>query len=211
MMRSVAVLSAFALAGCVHEKVLEPAAGAALAPGSRSVAETASAGVTIRVTGDSWHGNLRSLERRVTPVRVVIDNRSGKTLRVGYGDFRLSGASGAHYAAMPPLQAGGTPSADVPPPYSRLYPDPWAGPFGYEPPHDAAIYASVPQRLPMQDVLADALPEGVVRDGERVAGFIYFQSVTGSESAVEFEMNLSDASDGQAFGRVAIPFQTAQR
>ena len=33
---------------------------------------------------------------------------------------------------------------------------------------------------------------------------------TGRESAVQFEMKLVDASDGQAFGDVAIPFQTAQ-
>jgi hypothetical protein len=43
------------------------------------------------------------------------------------------------------------------------------------------------------------------------AGFLYFPSVTGSEHAVELDMKLSDATDGQAFGRIAIPFQTSER
>ena len=59
-------------------------------------------------------------------------------------------------------------------------------------------------------MLSEALPEGVVQDGGSVSGFVYFQSVTGRESAVQFEMNLVDASGGEAFGVIAIPFQTAK-
>jgi hypothetical protein len=43
-----------------------------------------------------------------------------------------------------------------------------------------------------------------------VSGFVYFQSVTGRESAVQFKLNLADASDGQTFGVLAIPFQTKE-
>jgi hypothetical protein len=58
--------------------------------------------------------------------------------------------------------------------------------------------------------LLEALPEGAVQDGGSVSGFVYFQSVTGRESAVQFKLNLADASDGQTFGVLAIPFQTKQ-
>jgi hypothetical protein len=86
----------------------------------------------------------------------------------------------------------------------------WSGPFAYEPPDYGGFYARWPERLPTRDMLSEALPEGVVQDGGRVAGFVYFRRVTARESAVEFELTLADASDGKAFALVAIPFQTTQ-
>jgi hypothetical protein len=56
-------------------------------------------------------------------------------------------------------------------------------------------------------MLPEALPEGVVENGGSVAGVIYFENVTGRESAVELEVTLVDPGDGQTFGRIAIPFQ----
>jgi len=54
MMRSIAaMLCPLALEACVHEQVLEPAAGASLAPDRQDVAETAAAGVTVKVARDS--------------------------------------------------------------------------------------------------------------------------------------------------------------
>jgi hypothetical protein len=226
MIRPIAVvLSALAVGACAHEKVLQPAAGAALAPGLQNVAEATTAGVTVRVAGDSWKGDPQDLEGLFTPVRVTIRNQSGKTLRVRYSDFRVSGATGFHYAAIPPDKAQRSLSireAPSPPPSPRparweplhsayLYPDAWAGPFGYEAPYNDQSYLNTPRRGRTQDLLSDALSETVVEDGGRAAGFVYFQNVTQHESAVEFEMTLADASDGQEFGRVAIPLQTTQR
>jgi len=231
-MRSIAaVLSVLALEACATEKVLEPAAGAALAPGGVNVAEASAAGVTVKVTGDSWKGEPRDLGTLFTPVRVTLENHSGKTLRVSYRDFSLAGGSGFNYAAIPPMKARGTLNASkttsAPPPrlvgwehrgfmvaphYSYLYPgiEAWAGPFAYDPLYYDNFYSRWPERLPTQDMLSEALPEGTLQDGGSVSGFVYFQSVTGRESAVRFKMDLVDATDGQAFGRLAIPFQTKQ-
>lgn len=233
MTRSIAVLlSVFALGACATSKVLEPAAGASLAPGHQNVAEMSANGVTIEVAGDSWKGDPQNLGTLFTPVRVAIENQSGKTLRVSYRDFSLSGASGFIYAAIPPLKAKGTlgmrevqsaPKLQlagwehrrfyIAPHYSYLYPglDPWAGPFAYDPFYYDRFYSNWPERLPTQDMLSEALPEGALQDGGSVAGFVYFQSVTGRESAVKFQMTLVDASDGKSFGLIAIPFQTTQR
>jgi hypothetical protein len=244
----VVVLSAVVLGACVPEKVLEPASGASLAPGRQNVAETATGGVTVKVSGDSWKGDPQNLGTLFTPVRVTIANQSGKTLRVSYRDFSLTGASGFHYAAIPPIKAKGklsasaakpspspslqlagwehqTPSPSlqlagwehhrfmVAPHYSYMYPGMgmWGGPFAYDPLYYDGFYASWPEKLPTQDMLSEALPEGAVQEGGSVAGFIYFQSVTKRESAVQFEMTLTDASNGQAFGHIAIPFQTTQQ
>jgi hypothetical protein len=231
MMRPFAVVfSVLALQACAHEKVLEPAAGAALVPGRENVAETVQSGVTVMVSGDSWKGDPRDLGDLFTPVRVTLENHSGKALRVSYRDFSLAGASGFHYPAIAPMKARGTLSSRespstpslrlarwehegfyLAPQYSYAYPgiDVWAGPFSYEPPDYG--FARWPERLPTPDMLSEALPEGAVQDGGRVAGFVYFRRVTARESAVEFELTLADASDGKSFGLVAIPFQTTQR
>ena len=232
MMRPIAVLlSVFALEACVHAKVLEPATGAALAPGRLNVAEASAAGVAVKVAGDSWKGDPQDLGTLFTPVRVTLEDHSGKTLHISYRDFSLAGGSGFNYAAIPPMKARGTLSAReapsspslrmagwehrgffVAPHYSYLYPgiEPWAGPFAYDPLYYDGSYARWPERLPTKDMISEALPEGAVQDGGSVSGFVYFQSVTGRESAVRFEMNLVDASDGHAFAVLSIPFQTTQ-
>src|SRR5712664_3393009 len=106
MMRSIAAtLSLLALEACVHEQVFEPAAGASLAPGRQNVAEAIAAGVTVKAARDSWKGDPKDLGSLFTPVRVIIQNHSWKPLRVSYGDFSLSGASGFQYAAIPPIKA----------------------------------------------------------------------------------------------------------
>jgi hypothetical protein len=213
-----AVLALFALEACVHQRVLEPAAGAPRAEGRPNVAETAAAGVTVEVTGDSWKGDPPGLEILFTPVRVIIDNHSGKTLRVSHRDFSLSGSSGFLYAAKAPIKAHGTLSSpgatsSASRPHSAyVYPavDAWPGGVAYTPFIYDGFDATWPEQLPTQDMLSQALPEGVLEDGGAVTGFVYFESVTGRESAVEFEMTLVDAMSGQAFGRVAIPFQTTR-
>jgi len=113
-MRSLAAtLSLLALGACVHQQVLEPAAGASLAPGRQDVAETTGAGVTVKVARDPWKGDPEDLGSLFTPVRVTIQNHSWKPLRVSYQDFSLSGASGFQYAAIPPIKTRGTVSATL--------------------------------------------------------------------------------------------------
>jgi len=216
-MRSIAAtLSLLVLEACVHEQVLQPAAGASLAftrrsasrrrtsptPGRQDVAETTAAGVTVKVAGASWKGDPEHLGSLFAPIRVTIQNHSWKPLRVSYQDFSLSGASGFQYAAIPPIKARCTVSARNEPSSASSRPAEWE--------HDRL--SNWPERRPpTQDMVSEALPEGVVEDGGSVAGIVYFESVTGRESAVELEMTLVDSSDGQTFGRIAIPFQTRQQ
>jgi hypothetical protein len=175
-MRSVAaLLSVVALGACVHEKVLEPATDAALVPGSQNVAEASAAGVSVKVTGDAWNGDPQDLGTLFTPVRVTLENHSGKTLRISYRDFTLAGGSGFNYAAIPPMRARGTLSAReapaaptlqmvrwehrgffVAPHYSYLYPgiERWQGVFAYDPLYYDQFYANWPERLPSQDMIS---------------------------------------------------------
>lgn len=69
----------------------------------------------------------------------------------------------------------------------------------------------LPTALPTQDMLAEALPEGVHEDGGRVDGFIYFQNVT-REDQVRFELKLVDASNGTELGTpISVPFRVGRR
>lgn len=80
----------------------------------------------------------------------------------------------------------------------------WSAPF----PYDRYYYSQSQwtQQLPTADMLSLALPEGVIQSGGHVQGFIYFQSVNRRETAVQFQVKLIDATTGNAFGTVEIPF-----
>src|SRR6202022_4040099 len=109
-----ATLASLGIAACAHEPVLRPAPGTPVEPGNQNVALTEVAGVGISVAGDAWKGDPPNLGEMFTPVQVTIVNNSGKTLRVSYRDFSLTGNSGFTYAAIPPLKAKGQATATRP-------------------------------------------------------------------------------------------------
>ncbi len=72
----------------------------------------------------------------------------------------------------------------------------WGGPYWYYP----------PEPLPTRDMLRRALPEGTLESGGTITGFLYFQSVSGREGSVTLQARLVDASTGEQFGTLSIPF-----
>ena len=56
-------------------------------------------GVQVRVDGDAWRGAPDRLPEVVTPVKVTIENSSGRPVRVAFADFSLDGKK--HYRALP--------------------------------------------------------------------------------------------------------------
>jgi hypothetical protein len=65
--------------------------------------------------------------------------------------------------------------------------------------------------FPTDDMLAAALPEGVLQVGGSVEGFLYFQRVDEPTGAVQLQIALVDASIGQPFGDIAVPLQLVSR
>ena len=86
----------------------------------------------------------------------------------------------------------------------------WPYSYPYDPFFYDSLYAHWPEQLPTQDMLSQALPEGAVQNGGKVAGFIYFQGVGKRESNVTFTMNLVDATNGQSFGQASIPLAVSK-
>ena len=59
-------------------------------------------------------------------------------------------------------------------PYYRGFP-PWPGTFPFAYGYYDNYYPYWPQSLPTTDMLSKTLPEGVVDNGGKVAGFLFFQ------------------------------------
>lgn len=220
-------------AACVVTPVLVPAGGAP--EGTQATVEAM--GVRVSVDGAAWRGAPGDLARFVTPVRVVVDNRSGHPLRVAYEDFALEGSDGFVFKPLAPLPGlepnsereaprvllvdahppgpvhQARPVSPPPPrhPPVRFYVAPhyrywwphvwvWGGPFPR--PWPVPTWR---ESLPTDDMIAEALPEGVVQDGGRVEGFLYFRGVTPRESRVMLRFELVDANDETPLGTVRVP------
>jgi hypothetical protein len=94
-------------------------------------------------------------------------------------------------------------------PYGLYYPglDPWTGPFALGAYPYEQQWRSWPVELPTPDMVARALPEGVLEPGGMVEGFIYFQGLPGDEQRAVLEVALADARSGEALGRATLPFE----
>jgi hypothetical protein len=86
----------------------------------------------------------------------------------------------------------------------------WPGAYPYDPFYYNSLYAYWPEKLPTQDMLSKALPEGAVQNNGKVSGFVYFKGIGNSESSVTFAMNLVDATDGKSLGEVNVPFAVSR-
>lgn len=211
------------IAGCIPAARLQPLPEARSLPGDSSAAVAESAGVRLIADGDAWKGQPSNLERRLTPVAIRLENRSGRPLSVRYEHFELVGGSRFEYAAIGPLsldEAFGDRACVVrystwgvssswgwhwrwrSHPYWRRpwWPTPYYDPF-YRP------YVRCEEPLPTRDMLELSLPEGTLQDGGTLSGFLYFQGVARRERQVVLHARLVDAQTRQPFGELSIPFQ----
>ncbi|HZH13336.1 MAG TPA: hypothetical protein VE057_03135 [Archangium sp.] len=98
-------------AGCVSTTTLQPLPSTPTTQAGSAIAEAE--GVRLVADGDAWKGVPSDLERIVTPVRVRIENQSGRPLRMEYESFTLKGNSHFEYAALSPFQLGDEGTAAV--------------------------------------------------------------------------------------------------
>jgi hypothetical protein len=227
-----AVVLMWVVAGCIPEAQLRPQPDARSLAGDPSAAVAEAAGVRLIADGAAWRGNPGNLERRLTPVEIRLENQSGRTLSIRYELFDLVGESRFHYSALSPLDmeeardAGPVCVAGYAPRYSLgLYgswgprrglrgrspwrpwwPGPFYDPF-YDPFYGPPPYVRCEEPLPTEDMMDRALPEGSLENGGTVAGFLYFQGVADRERQVILQARLVDASTGEPFGELRIPFQ----
>jgi len=207
------------LGGCARqaELVPMPGVGALPAPPGRAAAEEA--GIVLEAEPDAWRGIPSNLEEEVTPLLVTLTNDGDTPLRIRYNDFVLRGVGGQEYRALPPFDVRETVTLSirearfngfaVAPYLSPYYPGirAYGDPSLFDDIYYSRYYpAFVRVNLPTGDMIQQALPEGVLEPGGRVAGFLYFEEVDEDARQVDLIQTLR-TPDGDAFGEIVIPFQ----
>lgn len=214
--------SALALA-CAGVADLEPLGGTPV-PGHDKTVVSERQGVRLTAQAADWPG--APIEREVTPLRILIENQSEVPIAVRYSAISLvDRGRNVSYAALPPLDIEG--SIDVPitaldrrginyagfsvaPYYSPYYPglSTWPHAFAYDDLYYDTYYGRwVQLQLPTPDMIANAMPEGVLEPGGQLGGWIYFEQVEDrGEPVVELRYEVSNAETGESMGTIMIPF-----
>jgi len=203
--------------GCTAD--LKPAMTADRVPGLEDAAATTAKGVTLQVQAGHWPGP-DNIKYEVTPLRIRIENNSGQPLRVRYNEFTLTASDGSSYSALPLIKIKGNVMVapedfyhdkfTIAPYYSRYYPDiePFTNRYEMDRPYyDSHILYWDDMGLPTPAMISRVIPEGVVADGGRLAGWLFFERVNYKLDAVIFRADLVNADSGRKFAEARIPFR----
>ncbi len=209
------VFAAAGLLACSHTVELRPAPGARQVPGQAATAVAEANGVRVSASG-RWNGDPGDLWNKVMPVRVTIENNSGTPVRIRYNDFTLTSTAGVVFYAIPPFQPERpvvvkprfpVSGFSVAAPFAAFYPGypSWVGPFDYDPAYFSSGY-QWPSSLPSTDVLAKAMPIGVLADGGSAEGYLYFPKLPNNVHAATFTATLVSATAQAQVAQISIPF-----
>lgn len=223
-----AAIAPLALASCQNGGTPDsqaPAAGEEVQ--LEETAEAATSGIEVKATVKSWPGEA-FIKKEVTPVRISIDNGSADaSVDVSYKRFRLVEDDGDQRAALPPFEIEGeAPEVRVGAEYEVIDYD-WVGTeydvynvydpiYGddvvvsdvdwvYEPDYYVDHYtywADTP--LPSTEMLVLALPEGVVKPGGTLQGWMYFEEVDATAEAVTLKVDLVDPNTDEKLGEIEL-------
>lgn len=223
----VALGLALAATSCSRPAALRPAQGAKDAPGANA-AQARDNNIRVVVDSDSWQGR-RDVKRHVTPLWVRIENNGDAPVRVRLRDIALVGGAGRQFDALPMYAIDGSVDAPVlirydpihKPSftargymiagiYGPVYPDlaSYPGVFDYDfHYHDTRYryWAKIP--LPTTRMRLLALPEGVLKPGGTVEGFIFFEKVDPDVRGYRFEAELVNAESRSTVAELSIPFK----
>jgi hypothetical protein len=185
-------------------------------------------GIRVGVQGGSWPGDPR-IQKHVTPLRVTVVNRGDRPVEVRYEAFSLVSGRGKIYSALPPYEVRGSIERPVVAYLDEPIYDPWFrhDRFGLAP-YYAGIYPGMPLwnggfaphfgfydqyyrgwakvPLPTPEMLRLALPEGVLRPGGRLSGFLYFERVDRRSEVVALQARWINPIDGSTIGTMMVPF-----
>ncbi len=202
-MRALSLISAALLAGgCVAHYRYQALPPAQALSGDPFAAQTEVAGVRVTARAGDWRGWPDTLEERLTPVGVTVENHSGKALRINPASFELVDAGGFRHPALAPLELqrefaylGGWRWYG----WSGAWFDPWGWPSYGPYPGTWGGWWYVQPTPPQQ-------AEGTLEDGGRLLTWLFFPVPTGALPRFELLVELVDGATGKGFGEVRIPF-----
>ena len=209
--------------GCATE--LKPAPSAQTVSGMPNAAKARAQGISIIAQAADWPGRAE-IQKKVTPLRIKIENNSGGPLRISYDEFALIAPNGERFSALPLYQIEGKVPERVSGPYlgppefayqgfavapyyGPRYPDmtPYAGDFYVTPFYNQFYYHYWTNvSLPTADMRLKAIPEGVLSSGGSLEGWLFFEKVNDKDKQVMFRADLSDATTGKQYAEIRIPF-----
>jgi hypothetical protein len=191
------ILAALALtiasAACGTAAELRPAPGTAVAPAGPGEGAVASdQGVRMEVRSKAWSGDPILLTEEMTPLFIEITNNSDHQLLVRHRSIALL-QGGIAYAAIPPHDIEETVRDNFITPAYGYYPGAWSD------------YSVI--ELPTRDMVAQALPEGMLEPGQKISGFVFFEDLDDDIAEVVFTAPLVEATKHFTFGNIEIPFE----
>lgn len=227
-MSRVGLLAAVAIlmvGGCANRPELQPVRTA------QTVAENVVAktvdGVRITAEADAWTGR-EDVKTKVTLMKMTIENTSDHPLRIAYENFALVTDEGRRFSAIPPIKIEGDISAPalaggyapIASPgftyngfyparhYGTLYPSvtTYGGPFYYNSYYYTNHYSYWRNiGLPTTHMVEVAFPEGVLKPGGSMSGFLYFEKVAKNIPHVSLVVDLVNTETGRMFAEWRIP------
>lgn len=169
---------------------------------------------------NQWSGSPADLHDVTTPLLVHIDNRSDQPLRIRYSEFKLLAPPSFTSSAIPPYNIEGTVIKPVFLPQTYVYPHGFElaphyrtriedtsrprHPWDYD--EYTPRYNLWASPMPTEDMLAKAIPEGVLEPKAHISGFLYFNKLPKDVDRVTFEAELVNARTGAKFGTARTPF-----
>jgi len=191
-------------------------------------------GVVVRVTPNYWPYTPHNLPDYATPYYVEIDNQSGKTIDIYYGDVVLFDPYRAQYNPLPPEVVASAISTSEPgygyssPSYPRVsvgvgfgfgggyyggrgygrrgYYGPAVGIYNYYPGWYAPPTAYRPEPVSTKDVLTFALVSGPIYPGSNVSGYVYFRRLPGEVPEVFLDVGWRDPAKPSSMKVLSFPF-----
>lgn len=176
--------------------------------------------VRVAMREDPWARAGADFEH-LTPVRVLIVNEGLEPIEVRYRSFEITSADGSRrFRALPPFHVHGeveepafTTTVDhvgfaVAPRYADYYTAiaTWDGDFRFDDLYyDEQVSGWREVGLPDAEILARALPEGVVRAGGHVEGYVYFRRPPPRMRDATFRADVIPVG-GASIGTAAIAF-----
>lgn len=190
MRKSRLTLAAAATLGtiaCSGQREVEfaPAESARNVAGQPGRAVANEAGIRLTADAQAWGSDPANLDEMMVPVQVTIQNRTSQPLRLSYDDFALVAPGGKRFKAVSPFRIHGgeraiaTPMLTfdrfaVAPMYAPFYPgvEVWPEPITLSEQVTTDEWNTIwSDRLPTEEMLSLALPEGVLWPGGQISGF----------------------------------------
>ncbi len=208
------------VAGCGTEvATLIPASGPAMTATVEKQTRSID-GVRVTILSGNWPG-AQDIRTHVTPLRVMVENQSDRSVRFRFADLTLVTPDGGRYQALPLPAIGGSVEREtvvslpgfygsgfvVSPFYAPYYPGygayagPFGAPWGYE--QLGVVWNKV--ELPTPQMIQRGIPEGVIQPGGHIDGYVYFERVPEDAGSAQLVASLR-TDKGAVLGRFEVPF-----